>query len=149
VLGGLIEDTEGDSVDKTRGLGDIPILGNLFKYQKRSRKKTNLMVFLRPVVIRSKEQSTSLATDRYDYMRGAQEAIKPPDSILVKDLGQPMLPNMQSGQPTASGTLARPIQTVPSQVVPGRAENLVPQPSGQPPQQPQLPQPLYQPQPQQ
>lgn len=147
VLGGLIEDTEGDSVDKTRGLGDIPILGNLFKYQKRSRKKTNLMVFLRPVVIRSKEQSTSLATDRYDYMRGAQEAIKPPDSILVKDLGQPMLPNMQSGQPTASGTLARPIQTVPSQVVPGRAENLVPQPPVQ--QQPQLPQPLYQPQPQQ
>jgi len=152
VLGGLIEDTEGDSVDKTRGLGDIPILGNLFKYQKRSRKKTNLMVFLRPVVIRSKEQSTSLATDRYDYMRGAQEAIKPPDSILVKDLGQPMLPNMQSGQPTASGTLARPIQTVPSQVVPGRAENLVPQPQPQPPQQPQQPQqpqPLYQPQPQQ
>ncbi|OFA08191.1 type II secretion system secretin GspD [Duganella phyllosphaerae] len=148
VLGGLIEDTEGDSVDKTRGLGDIPILGNLFKYQKRSRKKTNLMVFLRPVVIRSKDQSTSLATDRYDYMRGAQEAIKPPDSILVKDLGQPMLPNMQSGQPTASGTMARPIQTVPSQTVPGRAENIAPLPSAQP-QQPQLPPPLYQPQPQQ
>ncbi len=148
VLGGLIEDTEGDSVDKTRGLGDIPILGNLFKYQKRSRRKTNLMVFLRPVVIRSKDQSTSLATDRYDYMRGAQEAIKPPDSILVKDLGQPSLPNMQSGQPTASGTMARPIQTVPSQTVPGRAENIAPLPSAQP-QQPQLPPPLYQPQPQQ
>ncbi len=148
VLGGLIEDTEGDSVDKTRGLGDIPILGNLFKYQKRSRRKTNLMVFLRPVVIRSKDQSTSLATDRYDYMRGAQEAIKPSDSILVKDLGQPSLPNMQSGQPTASGTMARPIQTVPSQTVPGRAENIAPLPSAQP-QQPQLPPPLYQPQPQQ
>jgi type II secretory pathway component GspD/PulD (secretin) len=71
VLGGLIEDTEGDGTDKVRGLGDIPVLGNLFKYQSRTRKKTNLMVFLRPVVIRNKEQSTSLATDRYDYMRAA------------------------------------------------------------------------------
>ena len=99
VLGGLIDDTEGDSNDKVRGLGDIPLIGNLFKYQTRSRKKTNLMVFLRPVVVRSKEQSTSLATDRYDYMRSQQEAIKPADSILVNDLGQPVLPKLQDGQP--------------------------------------------------
>jgi general secretion pathway protein D len=138
VLGGLIEDTEGDNVDKTRGLGDIPILGNLFKYQKRSRKKTNLMVFLRPVVIRNKEQSTSLATDRYDYMRGTQEAIKPPDTILVKDLGQPMLPSLQNGQPTGGGIVAKPIPPAPVPRNPGQAENVTPQ------SQPQL-----QPQPQQ
>lgn len=140
VLGGLIEDTEGDNVDKTRGLGDIPILGNLFKYQKRSRKKTNLMVFLRPVVIRNKEQSTSLATDRYDYMRGTQEAIKPPDTILVKDLGQPMLPALQNGQPTGGGIVAKPIPPAPVPRNPGQAENVEPQP------QPQL---QLQPQPQQ
>ncbi|WP_348700250.1 type II secretion system secretin GspD [Duganella fentianensis] len=113
VLGGLIEDTEGDGTDKVRGLGDIPVLGNLFKYQTRTRKKTNLMVFLRPVVIRNKEQSTSLATDRYDYMRAAQEAVKPADSILVKDLGQPLLPQLQNGVPVGSGAVARPVPPAP------------------------------------
>jgi general secretion pathway protein D len=120
VLGGLIEDTEGDGVEKVRGLGDIPVLGNLFKYQTRSRKKTNLMVFLRPVVIRNKEQSTSLATDRYDYMRGQQDGIQPPDNILVRDLGQPQLPTVVNGQ-LSGGTVARPIPPAP---VPGKTPGL-------------------------
>ena len=139
VLGGLIEDTEGDSTDKTRGLGDIPVIGNLFKYQTRSRKKTNLMVFLRPVVIRNQEQSTSLATDRYDYMRSSQEAIKPPQSVLVEDLGQPVLPPLQNGVLTGGGTVAKPIPPAPIPRVPGRAENI--QPQQQQPQQPQQQQP--------
>ncbi len=128
VLGGLIEDTEGDGTDKVRGLGDIPVLGNLFKSQSRTRKKTNLMVFLRPVVIRNKEQSTSLATDRYDYMRSQQEAIKPPDSILVQDLGQPVLPKLQNGAPVSGGAVAAPVPPAPIPVrVPGAAENVQPQ----------------------
>jgi general secretion pathway protein D len=131
VLGGLIEDTEGDGTDKVRGLGDIPVLGNLFKYQTRTRKKTNLMVFLRPVVIRSKEQSTSLATDRYDYMLGQQQAIKPPESILVQDLGQPMLPQLQNGAPVGGGTVAKPVPPAPmSNKIPGAA-NIQPQPQQQ------------------
>jgi len=113
VLGGLIEDTEGDGVNKVRGLGDIPVLGNLFKYQTRSRKKTNLMVFLRPVVIRNKEQSTSLASDRYDYMRAQQDAIQPPESILVKDYGQPTLPVLKDGAPVGGTTMARPLPPAP------------------------------------
>jgi general secretion pathway protein D len=52
-----------------RGLGDIPVIGNLFKYRSRTRAKRNLMVFLRPVVVRSKEQNNSISMDRYDYMR--------------------------------------------------------------------------------
>jgi general secretion pathway protein D len=129
VLGGLIEDTEGDGTDKVRGLGDIPVLGNLFKYQTRTRKKTNLMVFLRPVVIRSKEQSVSLATDRYDYMRTQQGAIKPPQSILVEDLGQPMLPELQNGVPVSGGPVAQPVPPAPfSTKLPGAAtENVKPQ----------------------
>ncbi|NVM76049.1 general secretion pathway protein D [Duganella sp. SG902] len=128
VLGGLIEDTEGDGTDKVRGLGDIPVLGNLFKSQSRTRKKTNLMVFLRPVVIRNKEQSTSLATDRYDYMRSQQEAIKPPDSILVQDLGQPVLPKLQNGAPVSGGAVAAPVPPAPIPLrVPGAAENVPPQ----------------------
>ncbi|HEX8404799.1 MAG TPA: type II secretion system secretin GspD, partial [Duganella sp.] len=141
VLGGLIEDTEGDSTDKTRGLGDIPVIGNLFKYQSRSRKKTNLMVFLRPVVIRNQEQSTSLATDRYDYMRTSQEAIKPPQSVLVEDLGQPVLPPLRNGVLTGGGTVAKPIPQAPIPRVPGRAENLQPQQPQQQQQQQQPPSP--------
>jgi general secretion pathway protein D len=129
VLGGLIEDTEGDGTDKVPGLGDLPVVGNLFKYQSRTRKKTNLMVFLRPVVIRSKEQSVSLATDRYDYMRGQQENIKPPEGALVKDLGQPVLPQLQNGAPLSGGPVAAPVPpaAVPLRV-PGAAENVQPVP---------------------
>jgi len=126
VLGGLIEDSTSDGSDKVKGLGDIPLLGNLFKYNKRERKKTNLMVFLRPVVVRSKEQSTSLTTDRYDYMRSTQMAIKPEKSIMVDDYGQPIIPTLQNGQPVDSPLTARPLPPaaapVPGQA-PGAAQN--------------------------
>lgn len=128
VLGGLIEDTVGDGVDKVPGLGSIPVLGNLFKSQSRTRKKTNLMVFLRPVVIRSKEQSISLATDRYDYMRSQQQAILPPDGALVKDLGQPMLPQLQNGAPISGGAVAAPVPPAPLPTrLPGGASNIQPE----------------------
>ncbi|WP_426340888.1 type II secretion system secretin GspD [Pseudoduganella sp. S-14] len=109
VLGGLIQDDSSDGVEKVPVLGDIPLIGNLFKYQKRNRKKTNLMVFLRPVVVRNREQGMSLTADRYDYMRATQEASAPEPSIAVKNLGAPMLPVLQNGQPVGSGQLARPI----------------------------------------
>ena len=48
VLGGLIQDDVRDGLDKVPGLGDIPLLGSLFKYETRKHVKTNLMVFLRP-----------------------------------------------------------------------------------------------------
>jgi general secretion pathway protein D len=106
VLGGLIEDTTGDSAEKVRGLGDIPIIGNLFKYQNRNRTKTNLMVFLRPVVVRNKEQSSSLAADRYDFMRSAEIAAQPPTgNVLIRDLGAPLLPVLENGQPVGGGAI--------------------------------------------
>jgi general secretion pathway protein D len=109
VLGGLIQDDSSDGVEKVPGLGDLPLIGNLFKYQKRNRKKTNLMVFLRPVVVRNREQGMSLTADRYDYMRATQEAAAPEPSITVQNLGAPLLPQLQNGQPSGSGQLARPI----------------------------------------
>jgi len=116
VLGGLIEDTEGDGEEKVRGLGDIPVLGNLFKYRSRTRVKTNLMVFLRPVVVRSKEASHSLAMDRYEYMRavGASGQATQQDTILMRNLGAPQLPPLTNGQPPVGGTMA----TAPAQVAP-------------------------------
>ncbi|MBC7453526.1 MAG: type II secretion system secretin GspD, partial [Massilia sp.] len=100
VIGGLIRADTGNSEEKVRGLGDIPVIGNLFKYRSRTRKKTNLMIFLRPVIVRSKEDSNSIAADRYDYMRSAgQRAAAPQDSIVMPDYGSPVLPPLVNGQP--------------------------------------------------
>ncbi|WP_374586204.1 type II secretion system secretin GspD [Pseudoduganella sp.] len=109
VLGGLIQDDSSDNVEKVPGLGDLPLIGNLFKYQKRTRKKTNLMVFLRPVVVRNRDQGMSLTADRYDYMRATQQAAAPEDSIAVKNLGAPALPQLQDGKPMGGGQLAKPV----------------------------------------
>lgn len=115
VLGGLIEDSEGDGEEKVRGLGDIPVLGNLFKYRTRNRNKTNLMVFLRPVVVRSKEASNSIAMDRYEYMRAAGAALQPESTPLLRDLGAPQLPPLVDGQPpTGGGMAAMPPQSQPA-----------------------------------
>jgi len=114
VLGGLIEDSTGDNAEKVRGLGDIPLLGNLFKYQTRERKKTNLMIFLRPVIVRNKEQSGSLAADRYDYMRAAETAAVPATgNLMLKDLGTPVLPALQDGQPVGGNMVTRPVPAAP------------------------------------
>ena len=142
VLGGLIEDSTGDNAEKVRGLGDIPLLGNLFKYQTRERKKTNLMIFLRPVIVRSKEQSGSLASDRYDYMRAAETAAVPATgNLMLKDLGTPVLPALQDGQPVGGNMVTRPVPPAPLPP-PGAPANAAtpPQPLLQQYQQQQQPQ---------
>ena len=98
VLGGLIDENMQDSVEKVPGLGDIPIIGNLFKYQKRSKGKTNLMVFLRPTVVRSNEQSVNLAADRYNYIRGTEISEQPHPSMTLPTITAPRLPEFQDGR---------------------------------------------------
>jgi general secretion pathway protein D len=83
VLGGLLQDDYSSNQQKVPLLGDIPILGDLFKSQTRQRKKTNLMVFLRPVVIRDSAQSDALSLDRYELMRGMQMQAQPPHHIVM------------------------------------------------------------------
>ena len=106
VLGGLIEDTLNDSLEKVPVLGDIPVLGYLFRYQTKKRGKTNLMVFLRPTVVRTDIQSEALAGDRYDYIRGVQLVNQPETNALMPKIDLPKLPPLQDGRP-ASGPLLR------------------------------------------
>jgi general secretion pathway protein D len=106
VLGGLIDDNMQDGVEKVPGLGDIPIIGNLFKYKKRSHVKTNLMVFLRPTIIRNNEQSVSLAGDRYDYIRDAEIAGQPERTVILPNMDAPQLPPLQDGR-IVGGSLAK------------------------------------------
>ena len=77
VLAGLLKDEYSNSDSQVPLLGDIPYLGNLFKSRSRERKKSNLMVFLRPVVMRGEEATNAVTLDRYDYMRQRQLAGQP------------------------------------------------------------------------
>ncbi|QAU35949.1 type II secretion system protein GspD [Janthinobacterium sp. 17J80-10] len=99
VLGGLIEDNSSDNEEKVPGLGDIPVLGNLFKYQKRGRTKTNLMVFLRPTIIRSSTQNADVAADRYGYIRNTQVAAQPEPALMLPNMPGSILPPLINGRP--------------------------------------------------
>ncbi len=92
VLGGLLQDSFAGNEDKVPGLGDVPIFGNLFKSEKRSRKKTNLMVFLRPVVLRDARDTSSLSLDRYEQMRAIQKEAQPVPSVVVPVNDAPVMP---------------------------------------------------------
>jgi len=72
VLGGLIQDDQEANVDKIPLLGDIPYLGALFKYESRTHKRTNLMVFLRPVILKDEKAAASITADRYEFIRNVQ-----------------------------------------------------------------------------
>jgi general secretion pathway protein D len=92
VLGGLLSDEFSGNQEKVPGLGDVPLLGYLFKADSRSRKKTNLMVFLRPVVVRDAAALESYSNDRYEQMRGAQQQAQPTPSAMVPVNEAPVLP---------------------------------------------------------
>lgn len=132
VLGGLIEDNVTDSVERVPGLGSIPIIGYLFRYQSRRRGKTNLMVFLRPTVVRTDEHSVAVASDRYDYIRGTQFAVQPEPNALLPRIETPSLPPLIDGKPVG-GALLRRSDDPP---VPPPENPLLPAPSGNFPVEP-------------
>jgi general secretion pathway protein D len=92
VLGGLLQDEYAGAQEKVPGASALPVVGNLFRTETRSRKKTNLMVFMRPVVLRDAAQAQALSLDRYNLMRDAQQVQQPPASALVPVQGAPVLP---------------------------------------------------------
>ncbi|MBI3346891.1 MAG: type II secretion system secretin GspD, partial [Burkholderiales bacterium] len=92
VLGGLLKDEYTDGDDGVPGLSKIPLLGNLFSSKNRKRVKTNLMVFLRPVVMRSADSANQLTLDRYQSIRAVQEGAQPQRNVMLPDTGAPVLP---------------------------------------------------------
>ncbi|WP_431263847.1 type II secretion system secretin GspD [Roseateles chitinivorans] len=123
VLGGMLKDEYIDGEDKVPGLGDIPILGNLFKNQSRKRTKSNLMIFLRPVVLRTPESAAALTMDRYDAIRAYQQESQPKSTLVLPDTGAPLLPEKPASVP--GGTLPQqlPLPVYPaSSPVPGPAK---------------------------
>jgi general secretion pathway protein D len=113
VLGGLIQDSVTRVQNKTPLLGDIPILGNLFRYETQQRTKTNLMVFIRPHIMRGKESYSALTSDRYNVMRGYEEDAKLPWHLILPISGGPQLPDLKL-ENTLSGTDDKPKADKPS-----------------------------------
>ena len=95
VLGGLISDLTDGGVEKVPLLGDIPLIGYLFKYEKRKRVKTNLMVFLRPYVLRDANSATALTNDRYDFIRKNQAAFPMERNLFLPDMPVGTLPEFK------------------------------------------------------
>lgn len=91
VLGGLMQDNYQVSNSKVPLLGDIPWLGQLFRSEQKTRQKTNLMVFLRPVIISDRDTAQTVTSNRYDYIQGVQGAYKS-DNNLIKDKDDPVVP---------------------------------------------------------
>jgi general secretion pathway protein D len=97
VLGGLAEDSFTNGGQKVPGLGDIPLFGNLFKSESRNRDKRQLMLFLRPVIVRDAASTQSLSLDRYELMRSGQKEVQPaPSSVLGSVNEAPVLPPQRS-----------------------------------------------------
>ncbi len=101
VLGGLLQDDTSSSQEKVPGLGDIPLFGNLFRSEARSRKKTNLMVFLRPVVVRDGAAAEALSMGRYEQMRLQQQGFQPLPTGPLPVAGSAVLPPVDAS-PTAT-----------------------------------------------
>ncbi|MEN9544810.1 MAG: ral secretion pathway protein [Pseudomonadota bacterium] len=92
VLGGLMQDQYQGGEDRLPYLGNLPVVGALFRSSNRNRVKTNLMVFLRPVVMRDQEATTRLSLDRYDLIRAEQQGLQPPARPLLPIQEGPTLP---------------------------------------------------------
>ena len=92
VLGGLIEDRYIDDTSKVPLLGDIPYVGALFRSQSRSKTRTNLMVFLRPTVMRDAATSDRVSIERYDQIRSFQQSMQPQPNILLPVGNAPVVP---------------------------------------------------------
>ncbi|MFL9674305.1 type II secretion system secretin GspD [Pseudomonas marginalis] len=99
VLGGLLQDGYSQSNDAVPWLSDIPGLGALFRNEKRSVSKTNLMVFLRPYIIRDSGAGRSITLNRYEFMRRAQSGLQPEHSWAMPDVQAPQLPSVEKAIP--------------------------------------------------
>ena len=133
-IGGLLDDNERRTIEKIPVLGDLPLIGNLFRSRARVRNKTNLMIFIRPTILRSAADARAVAARRYDYIRDQQLAQNPAREPTIDELVRDYLgtvppdtpaelrPNDVVVNPTTvpgvGGTEAEPRTPVPAPVEP-------------------------------
>ncbi|MDH0300863.1 MULTISPECIES: type II secretion system secretin GspD [unclassified Pseudomonas] len=120
VLGGLLQDGYTQSNEGIPWLSGLPGVGALFRSERRASTKTNLMVFLRPYIVRDAAVGRSITLNRYDFIRRAQGNLKPEHSWALPDMDMPLLPPAEQGvpgqgraQPAVLGTPRASIRAVP------------------------------------
>ncbi|MFJ4142611.1 type II secretion system secretin GspD [Pseudomonas sp. NPDC089734] len=117
VLGGLLQDGYSQSNDGIPWLSSLPGVGALFRSERRAINKTNLMVFLRPYIIRDSAAGRSITLNRYDFMRRAQSGLQPERSWAMPDMQAPQLPPVEQAIPGSRATVQQmpraPIRAVP------------------------------------
>lgn len=128
VLGGLIEDRSSRGITGIPYLSSIPFIGPLFTYRDRSKTKTNLMVFLRPVIVRSAADSNGFTANRYDYMRGVDPDISRDQRAIIDRFGQDNVKSKaakDAGKPETAPKTETPAQNEPV------SETTVPKPAAE------------------
>ena len=118
--GGLLDQNDRLETSKVPGLGDIPGVGVLFRSTSRERGRTNLMVFLRPTILRTTADAQGLAADRWGYMRGEQQRVHPDREPSLDAL----LRDYMQAQPPAAPVAGEPLVIAP--VAPVAAQPLPP-----------------------
>ncbi len=117
VISGLLDDNERRTIEKIPLLGDLPVLGHLFTSKAKQRSKTNLMIFIRPTILRTAEDSRKLTEQRYGYVRlqqGLQEpGAEPSIDQLVRDYmgAAPPIPSAPIPGSIEDPRIAVPVRT--------------------------------------
>jgi general secretion pathway protein D len=101
VLGGLMKDTVSESQDSVPGLGSIPLIGNLFKSRTGSRQKSNLLVFLRPKILRDQRATEAISTSKYNEIRDEEKSLHKGKITLLPGEKQPAIPSIPPGNTPA------------------------------------------------
>ncbi|MBN3820192.1 type II secretion system protein GspD, partial [Paraburkholderia sp. Se-20369] len=106
VLGGLIQDNYSDGNSKVPFLGNLPLIGSLFRTENKSRTKSNVMVFLRPVILQDGDTTASISGHRYDQLQQQMSGYQS-DNRIERDRDSPVLPPRAPGPgqgvPAAAG----------------------------------------------
>lgn len=130
VLGGLIEDSYSDGSSGVPFLSSIPIIGALFRSDSKSRTKTNLLVFIRPYILRDKEQSADITNNRLGLMQNSELQFKQAPMLLPKEIlpnisqfEAPLIPQGQQNQipsqsPSVPSTSIAPLLVPEKRVLP-------------------------------
>jgi len=107
VLGGLLEDTLRESDQRVPVLGKIPILGNLFRSRKTDKVKTNLLIFIKPKILRDPASISIETNAKYNYIRDVQQGNRETAISLMPGSERPILPPLEDSAPPASNEAAR------------------------------------------
>ena len=110
VLGGLIKDDVQESEQKVPLLGDIPFLGALFRNKSTSKVKNNLLVFIRPSIVRDAAVATQITSSKYNYIRAEQLRFNEKGAMLIDDADLPLMPDFLELPPPYQPEQASPPQ---------------------------------------